>query len=246
MKDDVVDIGPEGLSDPRAQRFERIVGLRLVRGDGDGDGAAAQQAVGGGRWGGPVVRDVAAVKRTMAVGGPVMTNPMQTDHLLADPVVARDARQAEAATRRAASAVKDSKADAELRTAEAVRAVHLENLSASGLAAEDARVVFAIDVERSLEGGRAAALRPERRERLVAGAVKRGMRPFDANLVIAIVQDAARRGETLNATQHGTVLRMVKQPERAEGRFEWLLVAAVVLGLVMAVAMATIVVNGVP
>lgn len=236
MKDDVVDIGPEGLSDPRAQRFERIVGLRLVRGEVDGEGPAAREAMGAGRWGGPVVRDTATAKRAMVVSGP----------LLADPVVARDARQAEAATRRVASAVAESKIDSKSRTAQAVREVHLENLSASGLAAEDARVVFALDVERSLEGGKAAALRPERRERLVAGAVKRGMRPFDANLVIAIVQDAARRGEPLSGSQHGPVLRMVKQPDRGEGRFEWLLVAAIVLGLVMAVAMATMVVNGAP
>ncbi|HHN78372.1 MAG TPA: hypothetical protein ENK11_06855 [Phycisphaerales bacterium] len=59
----------------------------------------------------------------------------------------------------------------------------------------DPRWVFAARVASQLEGGQAAVLRPERRERLVKTARLLGLRPFDAALVIALVQDAARRGE---------------------------------------------------
>ncbi len=61
--------------------------------------------------------------------------------------------------------------------------------------ATDVRFRFASHVARQLEGGKAAILRPERRDVLVAGAVRDGILPFDANLVIALVQDAARRGD---------------------------------------------------
>lgn len=63
------------------------------------------------------------------------------------------------------------------------------------LLAADARFRFASQVARHLEGGKAAILRPERRDLLVAGAVREGILPFDANLVIALVQDATRRGD---------------------------------------------------
>jgi hypothetical protein len=59
----------------------------------------------------------------------------------------------------------------------------------------DARWVLALKVRHSLEGGKAALLTPAKRRDLVAAAVAAGLREFDANLVIAVVQDAARRGE---------------------------------------------------
>lgn len=73
-----------------------------------------------------------------------------------------------------------------------------ENLAASVLSPFDARLIFAQQVEANLEGGRAAILRPQRRRELVTQARRLGLRPFDANLVIAIVQDAAvhTRGPT--------------------------------------------------
>lgn len=70
-----------------------------------------------------------------------------------------------------------------------------ENHVAAMLSPFDARMIFAEQVARRLEGGGAAILRPQVREGLVAQAHRLGMRTFDANLVIAIVQDAARRGE---------------------------------------------------
>lgn len=61
--------------------------------------------------------------------------------------------------------------------------------------AADPRLDFAALVRTSIEGGRAAILRPERRHDLMTRAHTLGLRPFDANLVIAVVQEAARRGE---------------------------------------------------
>lgn len=67
--------------------------------------------------------------------------------------------------------------------------------SEASIGMTDPRWVLAARVAANLQGGKAAVLRPEVRERLVGGAVKMGLRPFDANLVIAVVQDAARTGQ---------------------------------------------------
>lgn len=75
------------------------------------------------------------------------------------------------------------------------RLVAAENQSASGLAALDPRWIFAVQVAKSLEGGRAALLVLERRQKLLTVAAGLGLRPFDANLVIAVVQDGVRTGE---------------------------------------------------
>jgi hypothetical protein len=50
-------------------------------------------------------------------------------------------------------------------------------------------------VEQSLEGGRAALIRPEVRRRLMVEARELGVKTFDASLVIALVQERAREGE---------------------------------------------------
>lgn len=86
-----------------------------------------------------------------------------------------------------------------------------ENLEAAGLRVEDVRTAFAADVSRALDGGRAAILAPERRRRLVGAAVARGLRAFDANLVIAIVQDAAREGDSLGASRVTGRLSLVRE-----------------------------------
>lgn len=67
--------------------------------------------------------------------------------------------------------------------------------AAATLAPSDARRILALRVMESLEGGRAAILRPEARHQILSIATTLGLRAFDANLVIAIVQDGARRGE---------------------------------------------------
>lgn len=60
--------------------------------------------------------------------------------------------------------------------------------------ATDPRWVFSVRVASMIEGGRAGVLRPERRERLTKTAAALGLRAFDAALIIAMVQDEARRG----------------------------------------------------
>lgn len=112
----------------------------------------------------------------------------------------------------------------------AAGAVATENRSAAGLSALDARWVFAVQVTRTLDGGKAAILTPERRRELVAGAVRMGLRPFDANLVIAIVQDAARRGESPLSRETEFCLKLVKAPndEGSEG-WNWMFIIGMAL-----------------
>ncbi len=75
------------------------------------------------------------------------------------------------------------------------RRVASENRRAAMIGATDTRWVFAVQVARDIDGGRAAVLTPEKRRRLLGIADGLGLRVFDANLVIAIVQDGARSGE---------------------------------------------------
>lgn len=65
-----------------------------------------------------------------------------------------------------------------------------------GPPADDPRWVFAARAAIALRGGQAAILSPDKRRSLERLAGRMGLRPFDAALVIAIVQDAARRGES--------------------------------------------------
>ena len=84
-----------------------------------------------------------------------------------------------------------------------------ENRAAAGLSGDDARLILALRASSLLEGGRLAMLRPERRERLVSMATRLGLRPFDAHLVIAIAQEAARRGERVDGGDAAGRLRLV-------------------------------------
>jgi len=75
---------------------------------------------------------------------------------------------------------------------EAARQIIRENRAASlgqDLDPTDPRWVLAARTRRELQG---AALTADRRERLLGLAQQLHMRPFDANMVIAIVQDEAR------------------------------------------------------
>jgi hypothetical protein len=122
--------------------------------------------------------------------------------------------------------------------ARARRQIAAENHAASGLAADDARWAFATAVSQSLEGGRTAALPPASRERLVGMATRMGLRPFDANLVIAIVQDGARSGEGSLAAPMAGRLMLVRPPASSERAPAWpLLAAAVALGAAMCAAL---------
>ena len=81
----------------------------------------------------------------------------------------------------------------------------------------DPRWVLAIRVADSLQG---VVLPPERRERLLDLGRVMGLTPFDANLIIAIVQDQARRGHAPHqCPQMGEpMLRMVPPPRRTTVR----------------------------
>ncbi len=60
------------------------------------------------------------------------------------------------------------------------------------VSADDPRWVLATKTRQELQG---PAINPDKRAKLLSLATKLGIRAFDANLVIAIVQDEARRGE---------------------------------------------------
>lgn len=70
-----------------------------------------------------------------------------------------------------------------------------ENRAAAGLSSSEARALLGEVTAAALDGGRAAVLSPERRRRVIDIGERLGVRAFDANLVIAVVQDRVRRGE---------------------------------------------------
>ena len=96
-------------------------------------------------------------------------------------------------------------------------AVARENRAAAGntkLSPTDPRWVLAVRAYSQLQG---SALTPERRERVLETARLLGVRPFDANLIIAIAQDHARRGETL-AEAAPTLSIVARPPEHQTSR----------------------------
>lgn len=122
-----------------------------------------------------------------------------------------------------------------------------ENHAAAGLSATDARWVVAVRTAEALEGGRLGILRPEKRRNIGLLATRLGLREFDANLIMAIVQDSARSGAAGGALGVETAdrLRLVRGGgneaggEELEGRGEGaaarLLLCAILLGLLMVV-----------
>ncbi len=84
------------------------------------------------------------------------------------------------------------------------QAVALETLRAREAARQrtldptDPRWLLAIETQKALQG---AVLAFEDRRRLLSLAQRVGIRAFDANLIVALVQDRARRGEPLEAAQ---------------------------------------------
>lgn len=106
----------------------------------------------------------------------------------------------------------------------------------------DPRWVLAARTTEVLEG---AVLPPQRRERLIRLGGVLGLSVFDANLVIAIVQDQARRGypkESILGQAEGQ-LRMVPLPRRHTfreaftGRKGWMMAAALTGVLVVEAAL---------
>ncbi len=100
------------------------------------------------------------------------------------------------------------------------QAVIRENYAASSnptLDPMDPRWVLAVRVQSQLQG---SMLTPERRERIMGVAKLLGIQLFDANLIVAIVQDHARRGLHLSEAQ-GT-LSIIRKPEPRSLRKGWL------------------------
>lgn len=118
-------------------------------------------------------------------------------------------------------------------------AVSRENVAAVAarrpdLDSTDPRWVLAVRVHSLLQG---ATLSPEHREHVMQTARLLGVRAFDATLVIALVQDAARRGEALGSTSGA--LALIRRPEprrswrREAIRLGAAIASAVVLGILL-------------
>lgn len=110
------------------------------------------------------------------------------------------------------------------------REVEAENKAAS-LSALDPRWALAVRTNSMLQGGRAAVLPPESRRFLVGLGKDINLRAFDANLVIAIVQDAARAGYDPLGAEARLRLKMVREPVVVEDRatLRWV-IGATMLG----------------
>lgn len=74
----------------------------------------------------------------------------------------------------------------------------------------DPRWLLAARTHHELEG---STLSPERRERILRTARHLGVRLFEANMIIAIVQDHARANRPIGEAQ--PLLGLLRQPERA-------------------------------
>lgn len=99
------------------------------------------------------------------------------------------------------AAERDSAAERRAAVAREVRSASLQ----ADLDPADPRLILALQTQARLEG---ATLPAERRERLLKLANGLGLRPFDANLVIAIVQDEARRQNTRPHVSHAAADRL--------------------------------------
>ncbi|MCW5767471.1 MAG: hypothetical protein KIT19_02215 [Phycisphaeraceae bacterium] len=127
-----------------------------------------------------------------------------------------------------------------------VRRVQEENARASALDPDDARAILARRVVESLEGGTAAVLRPEVRSRLVTTGVRMGLRPFDANLVIAIMQDDARLAK-VRPKQSAPVLSpgamsrigLVRGPAEKDLKASRALLGRLVISILLGIALAS-------
>jgi hypothetical protein len=108
--------------------------------------------------------------------------------------------------------------------ARARRAVTDENRAAAAnrsLTPTDPRWVLAARAYAQLQG---ATMTYERRLRVMRTARRLGLRPFDANLIIAIVQDQARRGRALPEAA-GTIA-LIEKPARRPAGWTWVRLAA--------------------
>jgi hypothetical protein len=96
----------------------------------------------------------------------------------------------------------------------------------------DPRWRFAREVEAALEG---AVLAFEERRRLLSLAQRLGIRAFDANLIVALVQDRARRGEPVETA--AATIAMVPVAPNAGQRLGQLFAAAIVVAMLFDLAL---------
>ncbi|MHC5024040.1 MAG: hypothetical protein ACYTGG_09020 [Planctomycetota bacterium] len=80
----------------------------------------------------------------------------------------------------------------------------------------DPRWVLAMRAYSQLQG---STLTPDRRERVLDTARRLGVRPFDANVIIAMVQDRARRGEPIASA--APTLDLLADPRMQQRRGAW-------------------------
>ncbi len=97
----------------------------------------------------------------------------------------------------------------------------------SPLGSDDPRWILARETARALGG---AVLPFERREGLMALAQRLGLRPFDANLIVAVVQDRARRGDSLESATP-SLMMIAGAPPKTES-FARVMAVAIVLAIV--------------
>lgn len=93
---------------------------------------------------------------------------------------------------------------------DARRAIAKSNLEAASdrsLDPRDPRWLVAIETAAQLEG---SVLTFERRRKVLAFAHRLGVRPFDANLIVAAIQDRARRGESIS--EAAPIVAMTARP----------------------------------
>ncbi len=99
-----------------------------------------------------------------------------------------------------------------------------------GLDPTDPRWVLATRAYAQLQG---STLTPERRTRVMRTAQHLGIRPFEANLIIAVMQDQARRHQPPGAAQSTLQMISVKAETRPRGAWgRWL--AAMLSALALA------------
>lgn len=104
-------------------------------------------------------------------------------------------------------------------------AVGQENWAAAQLSANDPRWVLALRTVAELNG---PILTSEGRHRVLRNAQSLGIRSFDANLIMALVQDRARRGESIDQTCGA--LKLIATPAaQRKPRLPWVALVGVVL-----------------
>jgi hypothetical protein len=94
--------------------------------------------------------------------------------------------------------------------------------------ANDPRWVLAMQTQARLHG---ATLTPERRDELMKSGTRLGLRAFETNLVIAVVQDRARTNQPLRLAQSALSLMPVAAPQikarqRTATMLRWFLAGA--------------------